>query len=257
MNFCKASLLLFLTVSLLSTTKIVAVAEATHTQDEKASFFEGFSSEVITSFISLFSSSPESDSNPAVKASKTSDVSCYGLTLGIKTDDSPEETSWEVKNANTGEIIASQDEGFYIEAETWYTHDETICLDMDNKDICYDVVVNFTGNYTSPYSRIALSYATQDPVDEYSKWSYTNEMTVCSFDDFVYRYGCLVPDREPSCVCGDDIYCVLEPIFTFLLLVFIVVCFPCLVAASPWILVWYCTGMGSRTVLKIIEAFLV
>eukprot|EP00594_Rhizosolenia_setigera_P000322 CAMPEP_0178947080 /NCGR_PEP_ID=MMETSP0789-20121207/4643_1 /TAXON_ID=3005 /ORGANISM="Rhizosolenia setigera, Strain CCMP 1694" /LENGTH=198 /DNA_ID=CAMNT_0020627145 /DNA_START=536 /DNA_END=1132 /DNA_ORIENTATION=- len=174
--------------------------------------------------------------------------------MDIYIDETPEDISWEVKNANTGEIIAGKDEGFYTEADvlTWYSHDddETICLDMDN-NICYDVVLNDTSrdNYTT-YTMFRLSYADEDNIyDVYSKWTDANETyTVCGFEDFnnVGGYGCLLPEHEPSCECGDIAYCVLEDITSvscFLLSsVFTIVFIPCFavgyIVAFPFILVY-------------------
>lgn len=233
MNFCKASLLSLLTVSSLSIANTLAVAEATSSQD-------GFSSEVIKSFISLFSSSPPSKT--------LASSSCYKFRMEIETDESPEGISWEVKNANTGEILASQEEGFYTDAETLYSHDETICLDMDNIDICYNVVVNDTDtNY--PSATLKLFHNDEDHNDDlYYIWTFANETdTVCGFDDFRYYYGCLLTDPEPSCACGDIAYCAFQLLSYG---VFAVVCSPCIAFnfifgyAFALFYLYYCIGLG-------------
>ncbi len=70
-------------------------------------------------------------SNPSV----TPPPSCVDLVVGVTTDNFANETSWEVVERGSGQVIASRQFGF---ADDGLTFADTICVDPRN---CYDVTI--------------------------------------------------------------------------------------------------------------------
>eukprot|EP00594_Rhizosolenia_setigera_P017885 CAMPEP_0178960370 /NCGR_PEP_ID=MMETSP0789-20121207/12924_1 /TAXON_ID=3005 /ORGANISM="Rhizosolenia setigera, Strain CCMP 1694" /LENGTH=159 /DNA_ID=CAMNT_0020643707 /DNA_START=87 /DNA_END=562 /DNA_ORIENTATION=- len=158
--------------------------------------------------------------------------------MNINTDETPEGISWKIENMNTSEIVASQDEGFYTEAQTLYVHDESICLDLDNTDICYNITVSDTSEDDDyPSTRTLLFYDNEDPEDRYYKSTDVNETNiVCGFDDFESFHGCLYSEPEPSCECDKTFACFLEEALAF---IFAIVFCPCLSIQFVFFMVLY------------------
>lgn len=193
---------------------------------------------MMSSFLSLFSSSSDTDKVITSTSSKNTDSSCFDFTIEVHTDRSPQGISWEIVNVETNETIASQEEGFYTEAQTYYTHDESICLDMDNSDTCYIITVSDTSEeiYGGGVSYLSLYYFDEEYDDTYDHQTYgygNDSETVCDLSDFYSRYGCRIGETPLwSCECGNSNVCFLEQ--TLLIIFYIVFC-PCLSVAAVFI----------------------
>lgn len=166
--------------------------------------------------------------------------------MEVTTDASPEEISWEITNVDTNEIIASQEEGYYTEINTVYTHEEPICLDMDDSGTCYNVTVRDmtdTSDTNDTWFGTELIYIDEEYDDTYYRWTIRNDTyIVCDLSDFISTNGCLIGESPLwSCACGDSYGCVLEQAFAIL---FSIVFCPCIsLQILFFVLLFSCYGV--------------